>query len=136
MKKWLFFSLLIVSINIFSQSSPVLFSSNSEGSPITLNLLLSITHNDKNIIDPLKSTLASMGGITIVAYCDNHAVLMLSVDKSIYRDEKDLMRELKKYYPKSEDLLSFKDGDFKEFIQYCQPKNTDDASNLKKLVTN
>lgn len=102
----------------------------------TVKVILSIKHNDKNISDKLRGALGLINGTNIVAYCDNHAVFMLFLDKNILRDSNDLMTEIKKLFSKSEDLLSFKEGDFNEFLQYCSPSNPDDAANLKKLTTN
>jgi hypothetical protein len=132
MKKWLSLILLVVSINGFSQVS----SSANEGPVASINVILSITHNDKNIIDPVKSMLRSMNGVSILAYCDGHAVFMIALDNTIYRDRNDFYAELKKQYPKTQDQLSFKDGDFKEFMQHCQPSDTQEAETLKKLSTN
>lgn len=135
MKKLLFIALMVSSISVFSKSAKNLFKIYS-GSGDSLKVILSIKHDDKYISDKLRATLNAMTGTTIVAYCDNHAVFMLFVDKTSYRDTNDLMVELKKEFSKTEDLISFKDGDFNDFMKYCTPSNNDDAANLKKLTTN
>lgn len=135
MRKFLLFAFIISTISAFSKS-------NSNASKVyigpgdTLKVILSIKHNDRNISTALRTALSSMSGVNVVSYCDNHALFMLFVDKTILRDNNDLMTEIKKIFPKSEDLLSFKDGDFNQFIQYCSPTNINDAANLKKLITN
>lgn len=135
MKKLLFIALVISSITAFSKSKTGLMKTYT-GPGDSLKVILSIKHNDRNVSDKLRTTLNSINGASVVAYCDNHAVFMLILDKTILRDGNDLMHELKKVFPKSQDLLSFKDGDFNAFMQYCSPTNTDDAGNLKKLTTN
>lgn len=135
MKKLLLIALLLSSISGFSKSDRNILKP-YVGAGDTLKVILSIKHNDKNISDKLRMALNSINGTAVTAYCDNHAVFMLMLDKSILRDSNDLMVEIKKIFSKAEDLLSFKEGDFNEFIQYCSPSNVDDASNLKKLVTN
>ena len=135
MKKMLFVVLLISFITSYSKSKTDL-SQIYIGPGDTIKVILSIKHNDKNVSDKLRVTLNSISGTTVVAYCDVHAVFMILLDKTILRDKNDLMTELKKAFPKSEDLISFKDGDFNEFIKYCTPSNVDDAANLKTLATN
>ena len=135
MKKLLFIALVISSITSFSKSNMDLTKTYT-GPGDSLKVILSVKSNDRNINDNLRTTLNSISGTNVVAYCDNHAVFMLILDKTIIRDSNDLMVELKKLFPKTEDLLSFKDGDFNEFMKYCSPSNVDDASNLKKLATN
>ncbi len=135
MKKLLFIALVISSITSFSKSNMDLTKTYT-GPGDSVKVILSIKHNDRNISDKLRSTLNLLNGVSVVAYCDNHAVFMLILDKTILRDSNDLVVELKKLFPKSEDLLSFKDGDFNEFTKYCSPSNVDDAGNLKKLATN
>jgi len=104
--------------------------------PDTLKVIMSVTHNDRYITDAVRTNLNSMNGINVLAYCDNHAVFMIFIDKSVYRDTKDFLTEFKKLYAKTEDLISFKEGDFNEFTKFCTPLNPDDASKLKNLVTN
>lgn len=135
MKKLLFISLLISSINCFSKAESDL-SKAYVSSGDTVKVIMSIKHNDKNISDKLRGALNLINGTNVVAYCDNHAVFMIFLDKNILRDSNDLMTEIKKLFSKSEELLSFKEGDFNEFLQYCSPSHPDDATNLKKLSTN
>ncbi len=104
--------------------------------PDTLKVIMSVTHNDRNISNMVRTSLNSMNGVNVLAYCDNHAVFMFFIDKSIYRDTKDFMTEFKKLFAKTEDLISFKEGDFNEFTKFCTPSNPDDASKLKNLATN
>ncbi len=135
MKKLFFLALIVISAKAFSEPisdlSKIYISAGD-----TLKVILGVNHNDKYASDNLRTALKSINGTTIVAYCDNHSLFMLLIDKTILRDRNDLMNELKKKYPKAEDQLSFKDGDFNAFIQYCTPSNVDDAANLKKLITN
>ena len=135
MKKLLFVSLLISSITCFSRAGSGL-SKSFVGSGDSVKVILSIKHNDKNISEKLRGALTLINGTNVVAYCDNHAVFMIVLDKNILRDSNDLMVEIKKLFSKSEELISFKEGDFNQFLQYCSPSNTDDAANLKKLTTN
>lgn len=104
--------------------------------PDTLKVIMSIKHDDRNISNTVRTHLNSMSGINVLAYCDNHAVFMFYIDKNVYRDLKDFITEFKKLYAKTEDLISFKEGDFNAFTKYCNPSNPDDAGNLKKLATN
>ena len=131
MKKWLFISLLIVSINTFSQSS--VSSANNETTTDPMKVILSITHNDPKISNTLRTSLNQMNGITVLAYCDNHALFMLLIDKTIFRDTKDFLKEVETQSPKTEKLLSIKEGDFNGFMQYCEPSNPEDAGKLKNF---
>lgn len=135
MKNLLFISLLLSSITFYSNTGGDLAKTYS-GSGDSVKVILSITHNDKNISERVRGALNLINGVNVVAYCDNHAVFMLFLDGTIVRDSNDLKAELKKIYPKTEDQISFKEGDFNQFLQYCTPSNVNDAANLKKLSTN
>ena len=132
MKKLLFALLMISSFSIFSRSNPLPDNYSNTGD--SLKVILGINNIDRNASTNVRSTLNSLTGVTVVAYCDNHSVFMLKVDNTIFRDRNDLMEKLKNVYAKTQDQLSFKDGDFDAFIQYCSPTNVDDAANLKKLI--
>lgn len=135
MKKWLFLSALIVSLNAFSQSAPVLSSSSSEvGS--SMKVFLCITHNDDAVSTTVRNTLTTMGGANTVAYCDKHSVFMVLVDKNSYQDETSFLNQVKKLSPGVEQLLSIKTGDFDSFVNNCEPSNPIDAKRLKNLATN
>ncbi len=134
MKKLLFFTLLIVSINTFSQSTP-LSSSNAEPGP-DLKVLLGITHNDDVVSSSLRTTINTMQGAKVLSYCNNHALFMVIVDNNIYTDSNDFLNKLQKQAPQSALLLSVKQGDFDGFVKFCEPADATDAKRLKASLNN
>lgn len=131
MKNLLFFAAMIISVNTFSQTAPVLSSSNSEGEN-KMEIFLSITHNDDAVSSSVRTTLSSMGGANTVAYCDKHSVFMVLADKDIYPNEKEFLERVKKLNPNA-GLLSLKAGSISSFSKDCEPSNANDASRLKNL---
>lgn len=127
--------LLIVSINTFSQSNPVLSSPNDE-SGITTKILLGITHNDDAVYSSLRTTINAMQGAKVLSYCNNHAVFMITYDANFYADANDFLIKLQKQSPDHALLLNIKQGDFDGFVKNCEPADAADAKRLKASLDN
>jgi hypothetical protein len=120
-------------MNAFSQS---VSSSSSEQVNNTQQTLLCITHNDPTVVDKVRTTMTSMAGTNVVAYCDNHAIFMVEIDKGTYADTDAFLTQVKKYTPDVAMLLTLKQGDFSVIQKQCQSSNKTDASKLKSTLTN
>ncbi len=135
MKKWLLLTLLIVSVNTFSQSNPVLSSPGDE-SGITSKILLGITHNDDAASSNLRTAINALQGAKILSYCGNHALFMITIDNNFFTDANDFLIKLQKQAPQYALLLTIKEGDFDSFKKYCEPSDDADAKRLKLSFTN
>jgi hypothetical protein len=134
MKRFVFFSALVLSITqVFSQSAPIPSSSNSEVVS-TMKVFLSITHNNDSISGNVRTTLNSMNGANTLAYCDKHSVFMVLVDKTIFQDETIFLNEIKDLMHDNASLLTLKIGDFEAFKNDCEPSNADDVFRIKNSL--
>lgn len=133
MKKLLYFFVLFASCHAIALNSGNVAGKNYFiDTKDSLKVFLSITHNDAEVSATVRSTIKHMNGTTILAYCDNHALFMIQLDNTAYRDANDFIVELKKLLPKYELLFNLKEGDFDAFLQYCEPSDDKDAKNIKK----
>lgn len=136
MKNFLLFIGLFFSIHAFSQSTPVVSASNSEVENNKMKVFLAITHNDDAVSSNMRTSLGSMNGVTILAYCNKHALFMVTVDKNSFQDESSFLEYVKKYNSNYATLLTTKQGDFDAFLKECDPANASDASRIKNLSSN
>lgn len=98
--------------------------------------IVCITHNDPVVMEKVRTTMTSMAGTNVVAYCDNHAVFMVEIDNNVYQNADAFLHLVKKYTPGAELLLSLKQGDFSIISKHCEPSNSNDSAKLKKSFTN
>ena len=98
----------------------------------SLNVFLHLNSNDETTIYAVRSAFKGMNGVEVIAFCDNHSLFLIKLSTTYFRDENDFMAEIKKDIPKYENLLSFKQGDFYGFFQYCEPGDNKDLKNIKK----
>lgn len=94
---------------------------------------LSITHNDDVVYNAVRHQLKSMSGVTIIAYCDNHALFLIKYSKESYTDNVEFLETIQKQIHEYAGLIHIKQGNgFNSFIQYCEPSDSKDISSIKK----
>lgn len=99
----------------------------------SVEVYLSITHNDDVVYSAVRHQLKTMPGVTTLAYCDNHALFLIKYSKENYADNTAFLEIIQKQIHEYSRLIHIKQGEgFASFIQYCEPADEKDIKNIKK----
>lgn len=105
---------------------------NSFSKPDSVEVYLSITHNDDVVINAVRRELKNMQGTSTIAYCDNHAVFLLRYSASKYSGNAGFLEAIQKKVPEFATLLHIKQGEaFADFYKYCEPSDNKELKNIK-----
>ena len=132
MKSLFFIVIFFLSSRLFS------FSPIQQRSQTTLNnsfdsieVFVSITTHNAGVFYDVKSVLINLTGVNYIAYCPNHAVFMVYIDRNIYTTNNDFKNQLIKLLPQHSELIDLKNGVFKDFAIYCSTTDEVEISTLK-----
>lgn len=99
----------------------------------SVEVYLSITHNDDVVYNAVRHQLKNMQGVTTIAYCDNHALFLVKYNKGSYANNEEFLEGIQKQIHDFSRLIHIKQGDgFTSFFQFCEPSDSKDIRNIKK----
>ncbi len=134
MKKVICFFFLIHSIFTHADNNIGTIFNNKYSPGDSVQVFLGISNNDEILVSNVRSALSGIQGVSVLAYCNNHAVFMLYLNTSIARDDRNVLAQLKNALPKQANLFSIKQGTtFSNFYSSCQANDVNEAQNIKKL---
>jgi hypothetical protein len=135
MKLVLYFSFLFLSIQCFSIGENKLNTRETASPGDSVEVFLSITHNDPAVYNSVKTVLETMPGVNYLAYCDKHAVFLVFVDNAKYAAIPQFLEYAQKMNPAYAELLQLKSGTFKDFIHDCDASSIADQANIKTFLS-
>jgi len=96
----------------------------------SLGVILALGNTD--YYQEVKSVIQTLSGVKYVAYCDNHSVFMLYIDKIAFNNRDLFLEKLLKLCPQASRYLFIKEGVIPEFVPFCEPQNSTDAQTIKE----
>ncbi len=128
MKYLIIYVLIFVSVGLYS------FPAASQKTVTTPNnnfdsveVFVSITAHNDVVYNDVKALLNNLNGVKYLAYCPNHAVFMVYIDKNIYATNNDFKNRLLKSLYQYTKLLDLKTGAFKDFKLFCAANEAESA---------
>ncbi|HWY10702.1 MAG TPA: hypothetical protein VN026_05210 [Bacteroidia bacterium] len=135
MKKVICFFFLIYGIFTYAGNKTGAIHSNKYSPGDSVQVFLGISNNDEVLVSTVRSALSSIQGVSVLAYCNNHAVFMLYLNTSTARDDRNILAQLKNALPKQANLFSIKQGGtFSDFYSSCQASDITEAQNIKNSI--
>lgn len=127
MRNLVFIIAFIFSLNINASSITQLKRPTTFDSLDVILSLKNYTEENKTVV---KNALLAMHGVNYVAYCDNHNVFLIYIDKTIYTTSEQFFE----IFIKNNDLVAItclKNGLINGIISFCDFKDSTDAETYK-----
>lgn len=96
----------------------------------SLDVILSLKNYTEENKTLVKNALLTMRGVNYLAFCDNHDVFLIYIDKTIYTTPEEFFE----VFIKTNDLVSIthlKNGLITDIISFCDFKDATDAETYK-----
>ncbi len=117
------FSFTSIATNNVLKKTPPTFDS--------ITVIISLNNNAQGKYAEVKNAIKSMPNISYVAYCGNHNIFMLYVNKQTYTDAEAFLKALLITNSQLKSFMYLKNGNIKEFLNFCSFSDPVDASNNK-----
>ncbi|MGZ3930650.1 MAG: hypothetical protein ACXVP0_04615, partial [Bacteroidia bacterium] len=106
--------LLFMSLNFLASENRVSFAPKAMSFD-SLEVFVSVTAHDKAVYTQVKNAIDAIPGVLYFSYCDNHAVFMIYIDKTVYASTALFKEQLFKLVPDLAPRIDLKSGmSFKE----------------------
>jgi hypothetical protein len=129
-KPALIFLFVFYAVFVFSARADHSLCAREEGID-SIEVIISVPENNNACYQQIRATLSEMSGAKLLAFCGNHSVFMLYVDKNIYASGTIFFDELKSKAPQYAELIDIKGGTIAGLI--CDVTNETDAETIKQL---